>query len=95
MIEIIFTLISIYYLYRGYRENKEREEHYQYLVEKTTKLVTVEKVEQSGDTHWLVYEFNPPKNFITQGKSEKEAIEKTVALFPDMGIYQVENSDRS
>jgi hypothetical protein len=53
------------------------------------KFITIEQVEQSGTSYWLVHSYEQPIQFLAQGFSREEAIANTVARFPDKNIFEV------
>lgn len=88
ILQVFVFLLTLYFLNR----NKESEEQAAQLrfeeAKKHTKFVTVEQVEQSGKTYFLVHTFEE-KEFVAQGFTEEEALNNTKAMFPDMNIFSV------
>lgn len=86
---IIYTTASaIINWVRQRKMNQNLSEEVLEIDEETTKLVTVEVVEQSGRTYWLVHGLHD-KEFIAQGFSEEEALKNTLERCPGKTIFQV------
>jgi hypothetical protein len=82
---IVFTF-SLFMMYSTLKRQPKEEPT---LLPEDVELITLEEVEQSGKTYWLVHSYNEPKQFLAQGFSREEAIANTAARFPDKNIFEV------
>ena len=83
----IFFTLTLHLVYSLIKRKEQPEEPA--LLPEDVELITLEEVEQSGKTYWLVHSYQEPKQFLAQGFSREEAIAITVARFPDKNIFEV------
>jgi hypothetical protein len=91
VISALFNLAVIYFTataIRNWLQSRKQDDNIIEIDEETTKLVTVEVVEQSGKTYWLVHGLHD-REFIAQGFSEEEALKNTIERVPGKTIFQV------
>lgn len=81
---IYFTAVAL----RNWVQSKKKDDDVIEVDDETMQLVTVEIVEQSGKTYWLVHDFHN-KEFIAQGCNEEEALKNTLERIPGKKIFNV------
>ena len=88
VLQVFVFLLTLYFLRRSQEVKEQSDQLFFEEARKNTKFVTIEQVEQSGKTYFLVHTFEE-EEFVAQGFSEQEALENTKTRFPDMNIFLV------
>lgn len=88
VLQVFVFLLTLYFLRRGQEAKELADQEFIEEARKNTKFVTVEQVEQSGKTYFLVHTYED-EEFVAQGFSEQEALENTKTRFPDKNIFLV------
>ena len=88
IVDLILFVLSAYVMYSFHKHAQISKEQSFEEFKKSSQLVTIEQVEQSGKSFWLVYSFDEYPRFLAQGNTEEEAIDNVVKMFPDKEVYK-------